>query len=73
MLPIKFLPKKPQKTDPSHKGLVVYYSRMDIVLGLILICLSGFFIYKYFQYSLQPPSGYSPLVTVRHINRIKAK
>lgn len=49
---IKFVPKKPVEHEPHHKGLVVYYDQMDIILGLVLMAFSAFFIYKYFQLSL---------------------
>ena len=64
---IKFVHKKPAKRDPDFKGLLIYYSRMDIILGLLLIVFSAFFIFKYFEYSISKPIGNAPMVASQFI------
>lgn len=66
MAPIKFLPKKPVDKDSRHKGVVVYYGRLDIVLGLLMLIFSAFFVYKYVQLSLFPPKIDLTLAVASH-------
>ena len=50
---IKFIHKKHIHKDPQIKGLAIYYSLSDIILGSLLIVLVAFFIYNYLEFSYQ--------------------
>lgn len=50
---IKFVHKKHK--SPNNKGLTIYYSRFDIILGLVIIILAAIAIYLYVRFSFNAP------------------
>lgn len=50
---IKFIHKNHIHQDAHTKALIIYYSLSDIVLGLLLVVLVGFFIYNYLEFSFR--------------------
>jgi hypothetical protein len=50
---IKFIHKKHIRQDSHIKGLVIYYSLSDIVLGFFLVVLVSFFIFNYLEFSFK--------------------
>lgn len=46
---LKFVHKKHINETKSKYRFVVYYSASDIVLGILLIALTSFFIYNYLR------------------------
>jgi hypothetical protein len=57
---IKFINKKHINKDKTGTKLVIYYSVSDIVLGIILLILVGFFIDNYLNENLYPPKNNHP-------------
>lgn len=49
---IKFIHKKHINKHPRTAKVVIYYSLSEILLGLLLVALSIFFIYNYLDFKL---------------------
>jgi len=49
---IKFVHKKHINLTPKTSKIIIYYSISDLILGLLLIILVGFFIYNYLMFSM---------------------
>jgi hypothetical protein len=56
---IKLVHKKHMQKGSHGTKLVIYYSVSDIVLGILLLVLTGFFIYNYVGNSLGWKNGQS--------------
>ncbi len=51
--------------DVKQSKFVIYYSELDIILGIILLSLSAFFIHDYLSHALgwiQPSCGYTSMM-----------
>ena len=65
---IKFVHKKHK--SPNNKGLTIYYSRFDIILGLVIIILAAIAIYLYVRFSFNAPGQINrPAIEIHNLIR----
>jgi len=70
---IKFIHKKHINQDMQGGKIIIYYSISDIVLGVMLLALTVFFMNDYLSHSLKKSSSdcsfYPKLVSEMQVNK----
>ena len=70
---IKFVHRKHTNQNQKTDKIVIYYSLLDIILGLLLMVLVAFFIYNYLEFKVFSPSqngAYFPMYGVVRPNKL---